>query len=162
MSYNGQMEERIKGGKERVGGFLGEFWKFAAKGNVFDLAVAVILGNAFSGVVNSLVNDVLMPILSIFTNNVNLSTFSVTLRDPVPRFGTTTPSVVLHYGHLLQAFFNFVVIAFSIFLMFKVVQSLRKRLARKEEEGTVPPPEPSKEEQLLTEIRDVLKRKTIQ
>jgi large conductance mechanosensitive channel len=131
-----------------AGGFLQEFWKFAAKGNVFDLAVAVILGNAFGAVVNSIVADIFMPLISIATGNIDdLSSFTYTLGE----------RVVISYGHFLQVFVNFLVIAISIFLMFKLVSVTRKRLARKEEEHPETKPEPTEDQKLLTEIRDLLK-----
>ena len=133
--------------ERKAGGFVSEFWKFAAKGNVFDLAVAVILGNAFSAVVNSLVADVAMPLLSFVTGSVqDLSGFKYALTD----------NVVIGYGHLLQVFINFLIIALSIFLMFKLVSSVRKRLQKREDEGEKSAPL-STEEKLLTEIRDLLK-----
>lgn len=131
---------------QRAGGFVSEFWKFAAKGNVFDLAVAVILGNAFGAVVNSIVADVAMPLLSFVTGNVqDLSALKYALTD----------NVVIGYGHLLQVFINFIIIALSIFLMFKLVSGVRKRLAKREEAGEKSDPQ-STEEKLLTEIRDLL------
>jgi large conductance mechanosensitive channel len=131
--------------------FFREFWKFAAKGNVMDLAIAVILGNAFSAVVNSLVADILMPLLSLATGNINLSSFSYELRAPLG----TIPAVSINYGHLLQSAVNFLIIALSIFVMFKVITNVRKRLVRDEAEQGAPTL--TTEERLLTEIRDLLK-----
>lgn len=133
---------------KRAGGFLNEFWSFAAKGNVFDLAVAVILGNAFGAVVNSFVSDVAMPILSIVTGHVeDLSDLKYHLTD----------RVLIGYGHVLQVFINFIVIALAIFLMFKLITTLRKRLARSEEAHPETKPEPTDDQKLLMEIRDALK-----
>lgn len=136
-----------------VGGFFSDFWKFAAKGNVFDLAVAVVVGNAFTAVVNGLVSDFLLPILSLFTNNVNLNEFSIKL--PVH---SATP-VVIKYGAFLQVVVNFLIIAMSIFLFFRFFQGLRNRVAKREEKEPAPPPV-SNEEKLLTEIRDILKARS--
>lgn len=137
--------------RKKAGGFLSEFWKFAAKGNVFDLAVAVILGNAFSAVVNSLVADVAMPLLSIATGSIDdLSALKYSLAG----------RVVIGYGHLLQVFINFLVIAFAIFLMFKLVQAVRARISRQEEEHPETKPEPSEEQKILMEIRDILKQQS--
>ncbi len=134
---------------KRAGGFWHEFWAFAAKGNVFDLAVAVILGNAFGAVVNSFVADVAMPVLSIATGNLeDLSGIKYQLGE----------HVVISYGHLLQVFLNFIVIAMAIFLMFKLVSRLRKRLAKKEEANPAVKPEPTDDQKLLMEIRDALKQ----
>jgi large conductance mechanosensitive channel len=133
---------------KRAGGFFTEFWKFAAKGNVFDLAVAVILGNAFGAVVNSLVADIIMPFLSIATGNLDdLSSLKYTLGG----------RVMINYGHFLQLLLNFLVIALAIFLMFRAVQRLRKRFTRAEEEHPETKPEPSEDQKLLMEIRDILK-----
>ncbi len=135
--------------RQKAGGFLHEFWAFAAKGNVFDLAVAVILGNAFGAVVNSLVADIVMPFLSIATGSLDdLSSLKYTLGG----------DVIFSYGHFLQVLLNFLVIALSIFLMFKLVSGLRKRLAKKEAEHPEVVPEPPAQEKLLIEIRDSLKQ----
>lgn len=135
--------------EKKAGGFLSEFWAFAAKGNVFDLAVAVILGNAFSAVVNALVADVFMPLMSIATGNIeDLSGFKYTLAD----------RVVISYGHFLQIFINFIIIALSIFLMFKLITTLRKRLEKKQEQNPETKPEPTEDQKLLMEIRDSLKQ----
>lgn len=133
----------------KAGGFLHEFWAFAAKGNVFDLAVAVILGNAFGAVVNSFVADVAMPVLSIATGGLqDLSGLKYQLSD----------NVVISYGHLMQVFVNFIVIALAIFMMFKLITGLRKRLAKKEEIHPEVKPEPTADQKLLMEIRDSLKQ----
>jgi large conductance mechanosensitive channel len=141
-----ELQEKME---KRAGGFLHEFWAFAAKGNVFDLAVAVILGNAFGAVVNSLVSDVVMPFLSIATGSIDdLSGLKYTLGG----------SIVISYGHFLQVFLNFLVIAMAIFLMFKVISNLRKRLAKKEEAHPEVKPQPTEDQKLLMEIRDSLKQ----
>lgn len=137
---------------KKAEGFLGEFWKFAAKGNVVDLAIAVILGNAFGAVINSLVADVLMPLLSIGTNNINFSTLSYELRAPLGE----APAVAINYGHLLQTTINFLIIGLCIFLMFKLVTNLRARFAHAEADA--PKDTLTTEERLLTEIRDLLKK----
>lgn len=138
-----------------AGGFFSEFWKFAAKGNIFDLAVGVILGTAFSQIVNSLVNNIITPLISLATGNVNFSTWSYTLREPTRIAGTTTPELVLNYGHLMQATLNFLIVGMCIFIFYKLFSKLRQRLERNEAEA---PPEPiSTQEKLLCEIRDILK-----
>ena len=130
-----------------AGGFFSEFQRFAVKGNAFDLAIAVVVGNAFSGIVTSLVADIITPLLGLLTHNVDFKTLSLAVQ----------PGVVLKYGALLQAIFNFVVIAFSIFIVFKMLSSARARLFKREETGAVPPQEKSAQERLLEEIRDLLK-----
>lgn len=139
-----------EGIEKKVGGFFSGFWKFAAKGNVFDLAVAVVVGTAFTAVVNGLVADFLLPLLSLLTGNINLNDFSYTL--PVQ---SATP-VIIKYGAFLQVFLNFLITALAVFLFFRLIQGVRERIARKDE-----PPEPpvSNEEKLLTEIRDLLKER---
>lgn len=134
--------------QKRARGFFGEFWKFAAKGNVFDLAVAVVVGTAFTAVVNGLVADFLLPVLSLLTGSINLSDFSYTLAIPA-----ATP-VVIKYGAFLQVFLNFLIVALTVFVMFKFIQRMRERIAGKDEP---PAPPVSSEEKLLTEIRDLLK-----
>jgi large conductance mechanosensitive channel len=137
--------------KRKAKGFFSEFWKFAAKGNVFDLAVAVVIGTAFTAVVNGLVADFLLPLLSLLTGNINLTDFSYTLAIPA-----ATP-VVIKYGAFLQVFLNFLIIALAVFVLFKLITRMRERLAGKDEP---PSPPVSNEEKLLTEIRDLLKARS--
>lgn len=136
----------------KVEGFFGEFWSFAAKGNIFDLAVGVILGNAFSGVVNSLVTDILSPFIALASNNADFSSWTYTIRPG-------EKPLVLNFGHLVQVSMNFLIVAMCIFIFFKIFSRLRQRLqSRQEEEEKSAPPEPiSTEEKLLSEIRDLLK-----
>ncbi|HZG17821.1 MAG TPA: large conductance mechanosensitive channel protein MscL [Candidatus Bathyarchaeia archaeon] len=123
---------------------LQEFKKFALKGNVIDLAIGVIIGAAFSKIVTSLVNDLMMPIIGFLVGGIDLTRFSYT-------FGTA----VLKYGAFLQTILDFVITSASIFLFIKGISKLQ----RKKEEKTVEEPVvPSKEEVLLTEIRDLLKQ----
>ena len=132
---------------------LEEFKKFALRGNVVDLAVGVIIGAAFSGIVNSLVGDVVMPVIGAITGGIDFSNYFLPLSSKVTA-GTLAEAkkqgAVLAWGNFLTITFNFVIIAFVIFLAIRALN----RLSRKEEEK---PPELSKTEQLLTEIRDQLK-----
>lgn len=147
---------KIRGIEERVGGFFSEFWKFAAKGNAIQLAVAVVIGGAFGAIVNSLVADIITPLLSVLTGNVNFSTWAYTIRPAGVSAGTTTPALVIGYGKLLQATLNFLIVGLSIFGLFKIFQGVLIRFQRKEAE--TPPTAPvSNEEKLLCEIRDLLK-----
>lgn len=130
-----------------AGGFFSEFQRFAVKGNALELAVAVVIGASFTGVVNSLVADIITPLLSVLTNNVDLKTLAYTVR----------PDTVVKYGIFLQAIFNFLVVSLSIFVVFKSLSSARERLFRKEEQGQVPPAEKPAQERLLEEIRDLLR-----
>lgn len=130
-------------------GFWTEFKSFAVKGNAFDLAVAVVVGNAFSAVVNSLVSDIITPFIGLLTNNIDFKNLSWT-----PHTG-----VVVQYGALIQAVINFFIISLAIFIIFKMVSSTRKSLF-KEEKKTPPPPEQKPADvRLLEEIRDLLKEK---
>ena len=135
---------------KKTKGFFSEFSKFAAKGNVFDLAVAVIVGNAFSAVVNGLVADFFLPLLSVLTGNINLTTFSYTLDLPAAE------PVIIKYGHFLEVTVNFLIIALAVFMMFKLITRIRTRLVRAEK-NEPPAPPVSTEEKLLSEIRDLLK-----
>lgn len=128
-----------------------DFKKFAMKGNVVDLAVAVIIGGAFGKIVTSLVNDILMPLIVLITGQNNLSGLSVTLREAV---GEGDP-LLWKYGNFLQTVIDFLIIAFCIFLFVKFFERFKK----KEEAAPAAPPAPSAEEKLLTEIRDELRKR---
>jgi len=138
-----------------IGGFFAEFWAFAAKGNAIQLAVAVVVGASFSAVVNSIVNDIITPFISLATGNVDFSTWGYTIRPAMTEGSTTIPALVVGYGHLIQVTINFFIVALSIFLIFKLLSGAVKRLQRKEE--AAPPVPISTEEKLLCEIRDLLK-----
>ena len=127
--------------------FLEEFKQFIARGNVMDMAVGVIIGGAFSSITTSLINDIVMPILGIFTSSVSFADLSVTVNG-----------AVIAYGNFIQAVFNFLIMAFVVFCLIKAINRFhrKKEEAPKEEPA---PPEPSNEEKLLTEIRDLLKEK---
>jgi len=127
-------------------GFWKEFKNFAVKGNAFDLAIAVVIGNAFSGVVNSLVADIITPFIGLLTNNVDFKDLSW-----APHAG-----LLIKYGSFIQAVFNFLIISLSIFVVFKMLSGARKRLF-KEGEKSVPPEQKPAQERLLEEIRDLLK-----
>lgn len=144
--------------KKKVGGFFSDFWKFAAKGNVMDLAVAVLLGNAFTAVVNSVANDILSPFVSLATNNVDFTNLKYVIREPAVLAGTTTPALTVAPGHLIQVTMNFFIVALMVFLMFKLISAMRARLEKNEEKEPAHPV--STEEKLLSEIRDILKKQT--
>lgn len=132
-------------------GFVKEFKEFAIKGNVMDMAVGVIIGGAFGKIVTSLVNDVIMPIVSKITGGVNFTDLKIVL-TPADE-ANKVAEVALAYGNFIQNVFDFLIIALCIFIMVKGINSLKK----KEEEKPEEPPKPSNEEILLTEIRDLLK-----
>jgi len=123
---------------------LGEFKEFAAKGNVVDMAVGVIIGGAFGKIVTSLVNDIIMPLVAIPTGKVNFTELTA-------KVGETTVA----YGTFIQSIVDFLIIVFSIFMLVKGINKLHKK-----EEAAAPeaPAEPSEEVKLLTEIRDALKK----
>lgn len=132
--------------------FLGEFKEFASRGNVVDMAVGIIIGGAFGKIVSSFVEDVVMPPIGVLIGGVDFSDLAITIKEAVD----DTAAVTLNYGKFIQTVFDFLIIAFAIFLMIKAIN----RLKRKEEEKPSAPPEPSKEETLLSEIRDILKEKS--
>ncbi|MDA0245261.1 MAG: large conductance mechanosensitive channel protein MscL [Chloroflexi bacterium] len=137
---------------------LKEFGDFVKRGNVMDLAVAVILGGAFGAIVKSLVDDILMPILSLFTGGIDFSNLFIALDDG--NYATLAAAqeagaATLNYGLFINAVINFLVIAFTIFMIVRQINKMQKPAP------AVPaaPPEPSAEEKLLTEIRDLLAKK---
>jgi large conductance mechanosensitive channel len=131
--------------------FISEFRKFAVRGNVVDLAVGVIMGAAFGKIVSSLVADVVMPLLGLVVGGINFSDRVIVLKEAQGEI----PAVVLKYGTFIQSIFDFTIIAFAIFLFVRAINSLHA----KQEEVKANPPVPTKEEVLLTEIRDLLKQK---
>ncbi len=139
-----------------MGKFLADFKEFALKGNVIDMAVGVIVGGAFGKIVSSLVNDLLMPVISLITGGdgyKNLK-YVITPGQTGADGATVVEEVAINYGLFIQNIVDFVIIAFSIFVALRFAMKLKK----KEEEPTPEPaPEPSKEEVLLTQIRDILK-----
>lgn len=137
---------------------LKEFGDFVKRGNVMDLAVAVILGGAFGAIVKSLVDDILMPILSILTGGVDFSNLFVALDGG--DYATLTAAqeagaATLNYGLFINAIINFIVIAFAIFMIVRQINKMQKPAPA----APAAPPEPSAEEKLLTEIRDLLAKK---
>ena len=127
-----------------------EFKAFVMRGNVVDVAVGVIIGAAFGKIVTSLVNDIFMPIIGVLIGNMNFSDLQIKLGTPVEG----VEQAAIRYGAFIQEVINFFIIALCIFVFIKVVTSLQK----KKEEKPAPVPEPTKEEVLLTEIRDALNK----
>lgn len=147
-------------------GFIKEFKEFAMKGNVMDMAIGVIIGGAFGKIVTSLVNDVLMPVISKVTGGVSFTDLFVYLGDGECPYKTLAQATeagapVLAYGNFIQTTVDFLIIAFCIFLMIKLINKASNLRKKQEEEVAAAPaePEPTKEEVLLTEIRDLLKQK---
>jgi large conductance mechanosensitive channel len=134
-----------------------EFREFAMRGNVIDLAVGIILGAAFTTIVNSLVNDLIMPPLGLLIGGIDFSSFFVTLKGgsyPTLEAAKAAGAVTVNYGLFVNAVIRFVIVAFAIFILVKQVNRLRLNEPPAE---PAPAPEPPRQEVLLTEIRDLLK-----
>jgi large conductance mechanosensitive channel len=132
-----------------------EFKQFVARGNVVDMAVGIIIGGAFGKIISSLVTDLLMPPLGVLIGGVDFTDLKVTLKpSSITEMGDKVQAVTLNYGNFIQTFIDFLIIGFAIFIMIKAMN----RMKRKEEEKPAAPPAPSKEEILLSEIRDLLKK----
>ena len=127
-----------------------EFKAFIMRGNVVDMAVGVIIGGAFGKIVTSLVNDIFMPIIGMVLGNVDFTSLEIKLGEPVEG----AEQAAIRYGAFIQEIVNFLIIALCIFMVIKVINKLQK----KKEEAPAPAPEPTKEEVLLTEIRDALNK----
>jgi len=127
-----------------------EFKSFAMKGNVVDMAVGIIIGAAFGKIVSSMVTDVIMPPLGLIIGGVNFTDLKVVMKAATEGH----PAVTWNYGNFIQVIFDFLIVAFSVFLVIKAIVIAK----RKEEEAPAAPPAPTKEEILLTEIRDLLKK----
>jgi len=130
-----------------------EFKAFAMKGNVVDMAVGIIIGAAFGKIVSSIVGDIIMPPLGLLIGGVNFTDLKIVLKGAID---ATHPAVTWNYGNFLQVTFDFLIVAFAVFMVIKAINAAK----RKEETPASPPapPVPTKEETLLTEIRDLLKK----
>jgi large conductance mechanosensitive channel len=134
--------------------FAKEFKEFALRGNVVDLAIAVIIGGAFGRIVTSLVNDIIMPPIGLALGGVDFKDLMVVLREAyLDPAGVQINAVTINYGMFLQTLIDFLIIAFIIFMAIRGMS----RLQKKEEAAPAPPPAPSKEEKLLEDIRDILR-----
>ena len=144
--------------------FLQEFRDFAVKGNMIDMAVGIIIGGAFGKIVTSLVSDIIMPPIGLLVGGVNFTDWNVVLKEAVMENGEViTPALTLNYGNFIQVLFDFLIIALSIFFVIRGINKMKemtsKKKAEEEAAAPAPEPEPTKEEILLTEIRDILKNK---
>jgi large conductance mechanosensitive channel len=136
--------------------FIQEFKDFAMRGNVIDMAVGVIIGGAFGKIVSSLVGDIFMPLIGLVVGGVNFNDLKWNIREAYTNTdGVEVAAATLNYGTFLQTAFDFICIALCIFLFIKLLTKLH----HKKEEASIPPTEPTNEEKLLTEIRDLLKAK---
>ena len=138
-------------------GFLQEFKAFAMKGNVMDMAVGVIIGGAFGKIVTSVVNDIIMPPIGLLVGGVDFTDMKLTMKKAVLDAAgeVVTPAVTWNYGAFIQQVVDFTILAFCVFLLVKVMNRLTKKPAPAP--APTPEPKPTKEELLLTEIRDLLK-----
>lgn len=131
--------------------FIDEFKEFAMKGNVMDMAIGIVVGGAFSTIVKSLVSDIIMPIVGVFTGGINFNYLKIVLREHVGK----TPAITLNIGSFIQSVINFLIIAISIFICIKLISKLH----RKDKEEEVVEEKLDEEVVLLQEIRDLLKEK---
>lgn len=139
--------------------FFKEFKDFAMKGNVIDMAVGVIIGAAFGKIVSSLVDDIIMPLVGVATGGMNFTDYKWVIQKAVmDGQEVLKPEVTMNWGSWVQTIVDFVIVAFCIFVAIKFMNNLRKR--KDAEEVPAPAPEPTKEEVLLTEIRDLLKNQS--
>lgn len=133
-------------------GMMKEFKEFAMRGNVIDMAVGIVIGGAFGKIVTSLVNDVIMPPIGLLIGGIDFSAMNIVLKEAVG----DVPAVTINYGLLINTIINFLIVAFSIFMVIKAMNTLKKK--QEEAPAAEPtPPAPTKEEILLTEIRDAIK-----
>lgn len=142
-----------------MGKFLTDFKEFAMKGNVIDMAVGVIVGGAFGKIVSSLVNDIIMPVISLVTGGSGYENLKYVIKAGKPATAdgvAAVEEVAINYGTFITNIVDFLIISFSIFVALRIIMKFKK----KEEEAPAPAPEPTKEEVLLTEIRDILKNQS--
>lgn len=156
------VKKELKNSKKKVGKLMSDFSSFAMKGNVVDLAVGVVMGSSFGKIVTSLVNDLVMPAMSLLIGEINLAKLSVTLLEATEE----REAVVLTYGNFLQTLVEFLIIAFSIFLALRYLEYVHKKIdelkkkEKKEEEKVAQKEEEKKQaatDEILMEIRDLLK-----
>ncbi len=139
-------------------GFIKEFKEFAMRGNVVDMAVGIIIGGAFGKIVSSFVADVIMPPIGLLLGGTDFSDLKVTLKEGAEATDAAEaiPAVTLNYGMFVNTVLDFIIIAIAIFIVIKLMNAAKK----KEEAAPAAPPKPSREEELLTEIRDALVNKS--
>lgn len=138
--------------------FASEFKEFAMKGNVIDLAVGIIIGGAFGKIISSFVSDIIMPPIGVLLGGTDFTSLSLTIKEAIVKKGdVVSEAVTLNYGNFLQTSVDFLIVAFAIFLMIKAVNSAKRK--QKDEKVEEEKAKPSREEELLVEIRDLLKQK---
>ena len=137
---------------------LKEFKSFISKGNVVEMAVGLIMALYFGAIVKSLVDHIIMPPIGLLLGNVDFSNLKIVLKAAAVSGDTTIPEVAISYGMFINTIITFLIVAFCIFLVIKGYNKMKETLEKKEEEAPAAPPETTKEEKLLTEIRDLLKK----
>ena len=150
-------KDALKKAKEKSGGFIKEFGEFIKKGNVVDMAVGVVIGGAFGAIVTSLVNDIIMPLVSLATGGLDFSNWFVALdgnKYATLEEATKAGASTLNYGNLISVIINFIIVAFCIFLVVKAMNKFKKKEEPKEEA-----PKKSDDLIVLEEIRDLLKKR---
>ena len=141
--------------------FMKEFKDFAMRGNVIDMAVGVVIGGAFGKITTSLVNDIIMPLISMLTAGISFDQWKWVLKEAVldAEGAEVAAEVAVNFGSLIAVILDFIIVAFAIFCVVKALNKARELTEKKKEEEPAAPPEPSAEEKLLAEIRDLLKNK---
>jgi large conductance mechanosensitive channel len=135
-------------------GLIGEFKKFAMRGNVVDMAVGIIIGGAFGKIVSSLVSDIITPPIGMLLGNEDFTKYSIVLKKASETAGKTIPAVTWNYGTFISTIIDFLIVALAMFIVIKMMNAAKKK---EEAAPPPPPPAPSAEEKLLSEIRDILK-----
>ena len=144
--------------------FTEEFKAFAMRGNVLDMAIGVVIGGAFGKITNSVVNDIIMPLISMLTGGIDFSAWKWVLKEAVMEGSeVVAPEIAVNFGNLISVILDFIIIAFAVFCMVKAINKMHDNLSKPEPETepeTEEDPEPTKEELLLAEIRDLLKEQS--
>ena len=144
--------------------FMEEFKAFAMRGNVLDMAVGVVIGGAFGKITTSLVNDIIMPLVSILTGGVDFSAWKWVLKEAVMEGSeVVAPEIAVNFGNLIAVILDFIILAFAVFCIVKAINNMHDKLSKPEPAAEPEPekePEPTKEELLLAEIRDLLKEQS--
>lgn len=135
-----------------------EFKKFISKGNVVEMAVGLIMAVYFGAIVKSLVDNIIMPPIGMLLGNVDFSNLKIVLQEASTNGDVVVPEVAIGYGVFLNTIITFIIVAFAVFMVVKGYNKMKTSMEKKEEEAPASPPEPTKEEILLTEIRDLLKK----
>ena len=145
--------------------FMEEFKTFAMRGNVIDMAVGVVIGGAFGKISTSIVNDIIMPVVSLITGGIDFTAWKIVLKEAVMEtvdgaLVETVPEVAIKFGSTIAVIVDFIIVAFAVFCMIKFLNNLHRKKEEPAPEPEAPAePEPTAEEKLLTEIRDLLKEK---